>query len=63
MGGIELTVPVYTTDNSYGILDEYTKFIGMIKDGKAIGKSLQESIRNAISEFSKSNYAIADFFR
>lgn len=60
---LELTVPVYTKDNSYGILDEYTKFIGMIKDGKAIGKSLQESIRNAISEFSKSNYAIADFLK
>lgn len=60
---LELTVPVYTKDNSYGILDEYTKFIGMIKEGKAIGKSLQESIRNAISEFSKSNYAIADFLK
>lgn len=63
MSFLELTVPVYTKDNSYGILDEYTKFIGMIKDGKAIGKSLQESIRNALSEFSKSNHAIADFLK
>ena len=46
-----------------GVSAEYTKFIGMIKDGKAIGESLQESIRNAISEFSKSNHAIADFLK
>lgn len=59
---LELTVPVYTKDSSHGIIQEYTDFIGFIKEENTQGLPLIDAIRIAINKYS-SGYEISDFLR
>ena len=60
---LELKVPVFTKDNSHGIIEEYTNFIGTIKDLRGSGMRLESAIAQAVNEFESSDYEIADFLR
>ena len=60
---LELKVPVFTKDNSHGIIEEYTNFIGTIKDLRGNGMRLESAIAQAVNEFESSDYEISDFLR